>query len=291
MKNNILSYIIICTLSIFASCDCGVHDNERGVAVTINMPSDAVVDDIDIRVFDGDDILISCYNFATMAELGSTLLPIFSGEFTLVATMDANKYFTISETIGESTLGELLFSMNHPFSSPKHSHYGVADITVVDGPYTRVAVDASRVFAELGISIKNVPSEMKEVEMVVKNTASGFYPAVHKLATGCNSTTLGAICEVDNKVLFPSVALMPSVSIDSEGRSNANIKTYIDFIVHYENGTKVPMSLSLPKMENGGTYNTELDFELFRADIIVDITQIAGWGDGQESDGEILNPI
>ena len=289
MKNRIILYLAICGLSLFTSCDKNVHKNEQGVVVTLKMPSNDTTKDIEIRVFNNDGILTNHYDFASARELGSTILPLVSGDYTIVATSNVSAHFTHSQQIGKTTLAELLLTMNEPYIAQSHSHYGVAEVRVVGETYTNVTVDANRIFAEVAVTMTNLDEDVIAVEMVVKNSAKGLYPAIHKLTNEYNSIHLGKVVAEGSSAKFHLLTVMPSVSMLPKSRAKST--TLAEFVFHYKNGDKVTMEATLPNMENGGTYTPELDFEIFREDVIINITEIIGWGDGEEHDGEILNPI
>ena len=289
MKNRIILYLTICGLSLLTSCDKNVHKGEHGVVVTMNMPKGDTSGDIDIRVFGSDGILANHYDFTNANELGLRLLPLSSGDYTIVATSNTNDHFSHSQQVGKTTLTELLLTINEPYSAQSHSHYGVAEATVVGECYTNVKVDANRIFAEISVTMKNLHDDIVAVEMIIKNSAKGLYPAVHKLTNEYNSTHLGKISAEGNRVKFPVLTIMPSVSMLPKSRATST--TLTEFVFHYKNGDKVAMEATLPIMENGGTYTPELDFKIFKKDIIINITDIIGWGDGEDHEGEILNPI
>ena len=289
MRNNIFLYIVICGLSLLTACDKDDYKDEQGVVIELNMPSEDQTEDIDVRVFGSDGILANHYDFASGEELGSRLLPLSSGDYTIVATSNTNAHFSHSQQIGKTTLAELLLTMNEPYSAQSHSHYGVAEVAVVGERYTNVTVDANRIFAEVAVSMKNLHEDIVAVEMIIKNSAKGLYPAVHKLTNEYNSTHLGKISAEGNRVKFPVLTIMPSVSMLPKSRATST--TLTEFVFHYKNGDKVAMEATLPIMENGGTYTPELDFKIFKKDIIINITDIIGWGDGEDHEGEILNPI
>ena len=289
MRNNIFLYIVICGLSLLTACDKDVHKDEQGVVIELNMPSEDKTEDIAIRVFNNDGLLTNHYDFASAEELGATLLPLASGDYTIVATSNTNDHFSHSQQVGKTTLTELLLTINEPYSAQSHSHYGVAEVTVVGESYTNVKVDANRIFAEVAVTMKNLHDDIVAVEMIIMNSAKGLYPAVHKLTNEYNSTHLGKITAEGNGVKFAILKIMPTVSMLPKSRATST--TLTEFVFHYKNGDKVAMEATLPNMENGGTYTPELDFEIFKKDIIINITDIIGWGDGEDHEGEILNPI
>ena len=189
MKNRIILHLAICGLSLLSSCDRNVHQDEQGVVVMLNLPTNDTAKDIQIRVFSSDDILTSHYDFASAKELGSTILNLADGDYAIVATSNENNHFTTSQKIGKTTLVELLLTMNEPYTAQSHAHYGVANVTVTGKSYTNVTVDANRVFAEVAVTINNLHEDVVAVEMIVQSSAKGLYPAIHKLTNDYTLST------------------------------------------------------------------------------------------------------
>ena len=297
--NNILSYILIVALVIFSSCDKNVH-SEEGVAVALEIPLTDKAGGIDIRVFNSKDTLTYIYKFANLQELSSSLLPLLPGEYTLVATLGAEGHFATREAIDSTTLEELLSVMKVPNSSPSHVHYGIATkVLSVREASTNAVIKASRIFADLEISIIGLADNIVKVEVIIHNIAKGFYPAVQKLTPECCSVHLGERVPTADSVKFHPHRLMPVVKMsdaDSEldSKVDSEIKTVSEFIFHYkrENGeiTKISFDATLPEMKSGGIYKPVIDFNVFREGITVDI-KINGWGEGSENEGEILDPV
>jgi len=294
-RNNILSYILLVALAIFSSCDKNVHD-EAGVAVALEIPLTDKAGGIDIRVFNSKDTFTYIYKFATLQELSSSLLPLPPGEYTLVATVGTEDHFTTTETIDTTTLEELLSVMKVPKSSPSHAHYGIATkVLSVREASTNAIIKASRIFADLEISIIGLDDNIVKVEVIIHNIAKGFYPAVQKLTPECCSVHLGERVPTADSVNFPPHRLMPVVEMgEIDYKADSEIKTVSEFIFHYkgENGetTKISFDATLPQMKSEGIYKPVIDFSVFREGITVDIS-INGWGDGSENEGEILDPL
>ena len=289
MRSNILLYVIVCGLSLLSSCDKSTHKDEKGVVVTLNLPNDDKLEDIDIRIFSSDDVLMLHQNIADANDLASSLIHLEDGDYTIVATSSANGHFTHSEQVGKTILSELLLTMKEPYTAQSHTYYGISEVKVSGESYSNEIIDASSIFAEVSVSVKKLNKDIVSVEMIVKNSAKGVYPAIHKLTKDYNAIHLGKAVVEGNSAQFPILAVMPTVAMTPNSREEH--KTFAEFVFHYKNGRKVTMSATLPRIENGGTYNAEVDFTLLKEGVIVNITDIVGWGDGGESDGEILNPI
>lgn len=293
MRNSIL-YIIVCAIAVFSSCDRNVHSDEHGVVVVLEMPTDDKAEGIDIRVFNSNSILTYIYNFATIEDVNSTLLPLPAGEYTLVTTVSTADHFAITEQIGKTTIDDLLFTMKVPDSSPTHAHYGVTEVTSVNEVYTNATIKANRIFSELEITLTGLDDDIVKVEIIIHNTAKGFYPAIQRLTQEYSSVYLGELVPTDNSVQFPLFRLMPVVAMSVRSKADAEIKTVSEFIFHTKTETgeivEVSVDASLPEMENGGSYTAKVDFEVFRPGVEINITDINGWDDGSENNGEILNP-
>lgn len=282
---------MVCTLLIFSSCDKNVHNDEQGVVVVLEMPSSDKAEGVDIQVFNNNAVLSYIYSFATIEDVNSTLLPLPAGEYTLVTTIGTKEHFTTTGQIGTTTLSNFLFIMKDPDSSPNHAHYGVTTVTSVKETNTQATIKANRIFSEFEPSVINIPDEIEKVEIIIHNIAEGFYPAMHKLTPECCSVSLGEIAPINKRVDFPLHRLMPVVEMTAHSRADTEIKTVTEFIFHYQGGHKVSIDATLPEMQNGDSYKIEIVFEDLRTGIVVDLSDINNWGDGNETDGEILNPM
>ena len=285
MKNKIL-YIVVFAISIFSSCDGSVHLTEQGVSAVLSMSTNDNLEDIKIRVFNSDDVLVEIYDFSSVIEVSSTLLPLPVGEYTLVSTAGASSCFSISEQIGVTTLDGLLMTIKKLSSSPSQSHYGVAKATSKYQTHTRSVIDKLRMFSQLGVTIVNLPNNIEKVEAIVHNSAKCFIPASKEYTSECFPVNLGKISTKANIAEFTPYLLLPSVAKDASASKNTNdLKTEISFCFYYTDGEKVTMSATMPKIINGGGYSVKIDFAILRTETVVNISDVYEWGNGDIING------
>ncbi|ADV45165.1 hypothetical protein Bache_3241 [Bacteroides helcogenes P 36-108] len=277
-------------LIYLSSCDKDVHQDESGLTVTLKMTTDDAVSSVRLWIYQESGALVKEYSYKSVNELASDRFQLPAGNYVLVAANNLVTPFSVKDAAGDAKAYEdLLFTLDDASASPIHAHYGTKTVTVHEGETSLVQVDMSRVLAELQFTIKGVPADVTEVEAYVKNAAQGFYPAMNRLTPETAPAYLGKVRPQDGVISFPLIRVMPVVT-PTESRAVSDIPTLLEFNFKYSDNTSIHFEAEAPEMQNGGTYTPEVVFEVFQPGVTIRITDINGWGVGETTGGEILNP-
>lgn len=279
----IISKITLClvciTILTLTSCSKDSHEEKQGLAVSFTMPNDDAINDIHLWLFNSNNVLEVEYSFKSAAAIASKLLPLATGEHTVVAGINLTDPFSYSTTIGTTKMDELLVLLTDAKASPTHAHYGVQSIVIADNAVTQADIKMTRVLAELQFSIKNMPTEVVSVEAEVLNCAKGFYLATGKLTAETAQVDMGKQAPVNGDVNFPLLRVMPVVE-PTEVRAAVEIKTHIHFIFTFSDGKSKEVEVIAPIMQNGGSYAPEVKYDTLKDKVTVDITSIQDWVNG-----------
>ena len=269
------------------SCSKDSHGERQGLAVSFVMPNDDAIDDIQLWIFNSNDVLENEYSFESAAAMARNLLPLVVGKHTVVTGTNFTAPFSYSTTIGTTKMDELLVLLTDAKASPSHAHYGIQAVNIKENGITQAVVKMNRALAELQFSIRNVPTEVVSVEAEVLNCAKGFYPATGRLTEETAQVDMGKQVPVNGDVNFPLLRVMPVVEPTSM-RAVEETKTHIRFIFTFNDGKSKEVEVIVPIMQNGGSYAPEVEYDTLKDKVIVDITSIPDWVDDSMGSGEAV---
>src|SRR5574344_1055706 len=266
------------------SCTRYVHDSERGLAVSLKEAVEDGVQSVHLYIFDSEGTLSLERDYSSPQSLGHELINLKAGSYKIIAVTNMAGAFTQA---GTASPENLLLMMKDASSSPSHAHYGSCDVTVGQKGISFASVKISRVFAELQLTVKGLPSDVTGVSAEVENCSGGFYPGAGKLFSGISPARLGTVSPKSGEADFPSFRVMPVVAGTSSG---GELTTLTRLTLHFSDGRDVVSEVSSPALQNGGIYSVSVSFSALRTGIVVGVSDIDGWGPGSDYNGEILNP-
>jgi len=292
--NRTLFYTIICLLLAFTSCKSNISDEEQnGEAVYLSMPDGDIAGAISLRIFNGEDILTKEIDYSSSSELSDNLLDLTAGDYTIVATSKTQDIFSVDETSGETKLQDFCMILKDPSSSPEEAFYGLKKINVESESFNTVEIPMNRIFSEIHLTLKNLPDDIIKVSAYVTNAATGFYPGTGSLTSDITDVLLGEVNVENGTADIPTCRLMPvtnSVITKSDDSSDTTTGTLITFKLYKKDGSVFTSIAQLPVIESGGIYFHEFDFSDLLPEVILDLLNIADWGENEPVYGEILNP-
>lgn len=242
--------------------------------------------DVHLWMFNKDDLLEREYVFATSGELASNL--ILSGEnCTLVAATCPVEYYSCEIEKGVTRLSDLRVMLKDVSSNPPHVQSG---IVAVASQENKAVLSLVRVLSELQFTIKNIPSDVVKIRAEVLNCARGFYPGVNRLDGEITTVLLGEVIPIDGIANFPMRRLMPVVS-GGKGRIEVTYSTRMSVTITYGDATTTTFEVEAPALQNNGTYEPEIQYEWLRKGVVLQLTEINGWGSSDEISGETTKSL
>jgi len=289
-----LFYTIICLLLAFTSCKSNIRDEEqKGEAIYLSMPESDVAGSINLLIFNNEDVLTKEIDYSSSSELSDDLLDLAAGDYTIVATSKTQDIFSTKEKTGETKLQDLCMILNDPSSSPEEAFYGLKKIHVESESFNTVEIPMNRIFSEIHLTLKDLSDEITKVSAEVTNAATGFYPGTGILTSDNTDVLLGEVKVENGTADIPVRRLMPvitSVLTKSDDSSDITTGTFISFKFYKEDGSEFTSHAQMPVIESGGIYSHEFDFNDLIPEVILDLLNIADWGENEPVYGEILNP-
>lgn len=294
IRNQRMKKYLYCILTGFVlwGCFACVGDDTAcitGVMVELNTPDSEVLNEAVIWVFAQNDTLVKEYTFKNMPSITQHQILLEPGRYTVVAQTNMGNVFTHNAALNKTVLTDLVVVKNGENDLLEHVHYGVVECVVEPNRIELVSMSLSRAMAEITLSIKNIPNDVRSVAMVVKNAATGYYPAIRKLHPVATPVSLGELYPINNAVIFDKVKLLP-VTMSEITKDNLT-ETYVEFTMAYDNGGVLTFDVKGPALVNGGVYTPEIEYNVFRPGIVIELNSINGWKELPEISGEILSPF
>jgi len=254
------------------------------------MPDSDRTGAIKLRIFNSEDVLIKDIDYSSVNELSKTLFDLPFGDYTIVETSKTQNIFVVNEEIGNTKLQDLCMILKKPSSSPEEAFYGVKKIKVKTEEFMPIEIQMNRVFAEIHVTVIEIPDVIIKVSGEVINTAKGFYPGIEKLTSDTADVELGKVNVVNGTAVIPTRRLMPvtnSVLTKTENSFETQ-GTQIEFKFFKKDGVMFEFMAQMPIIKNGGIYSHEFKFNNFMPELVLNLIHITDWRENKITGYEVL---